>query len=48
MKKNLKTRIEAVKIYSQDIGLGLGIIYRKMYHANDEKRKTTSDRGDRI
>ena len=37
-KKELKTQIQAVRIYSDD-----GIWHRKMWRANNEKRKTTNE-----
>ena len=40
--KELETLIHAVSIYSEDIGMNIGI--EKMVHTNNEKRKTTNDR----
>ena len=39
--KDFETLIKAMRIYSQDIGMGFGI--EKMCHIDNEKRQTTHD-----
>ena len=41
MKKEFETLIQAVRIYSSDIGMEFGM--EKMRHPSNEKRQTTPD-----